>query len=843
MRLNWFPGLRLTWMLLSCLPLWLTAQSFNAGNLPSSPGLIERQDHAGTSDEIPLFLLEKRLTINGIHDNPGLIWQSPLFDAAAVGLYFKDLLIPGSDSLLIYTSAQAAPTWVFTAREARGGPAVMPLQRGNTLILKYVRNAQTRIQPLIITEALALADKDVLSGIMGSGGVESTVACKVNVNCLPEGLAWQDEKKAVVRILLKKAGLLKLISGVLINNTRLDATPYILTSDYSVTGVTASDLLQTVFYFDYELPACDTTGLPAALKTLTGATEVASGGISCNLGSDFFLMRLNQYIPAAYQPYFMGWDRNPAPADSGVSIHFTGSLVKQIAMFDSLLEHGHFGGGIVNTHWKLRWKPTDNGFSTLGPGGEGAPLMNKQGRLVGTYTGGQASCSNPLGESFFGKFSVSWDQNGATPQTRLREWLDPLQTGQLQLDGMYPQAYPPQASLSYSDTSIRVGDTIWFYDQSSFLPSSWVWSFPGGVPETWSGRYPPPVIYFTPGVYDVGLTVTNAYGSDTLIQLSRIQVRPSHDTIRTWIDTMSLCADTVDLAVRFSNMYFTRAGSMTLRIDTSRLKYQGVSYMHARIQSANPQVYLSGDEIWITFNTIHDLHLGEDTLVVLTFLADTGSMPLVWVADRPWKCRYYGANGLEYPVDFRNAILHTIDCPSMEVYMQYEGSLYNLGLSWLDISISGQPGHRYGSDTSGLILTGPIWPGAMNIQGGSSLPWGGVNSTDALLILRHFVGLDTLEGLPLKAADTDGAGFINATDALMVAQRFAGWIPHFSASDWIFEDTVVQMVSGHHAFIIKGICRGDVNTSRAQSLQKSMGTLKDDPEAVLLRQSLSPMPD
>jgi hypothetical protein len=75
-------------------------------------------------------------------------------------------------------------------------------------------------------------------------------------------------------------------------------------------------------------------------------------------------------------------DRNPAPADSGVSIHFTGSLVKQIAMFDSLLEHGHFGGGIVNTHWKLRWKPTDNGFSTLGPGGEGAPLMNKQGMLV-----------------------------------------------------------------------------------------------------------------------------------------------------------------------------------------------------------------------------------------------------------------------------------------------------------------------------------------------------------------------------------------------------------------------------------------------------------------------------
>ncbi|MCD4697677.1 MAG: hypothetical protein K8S16_15745, partial [Bacteroidales bacterium] len=49
--------------------------------------------------------------------------------------------------------------------------------------------------------------------------------------------------------------------------------------------------------------------------------------------------------------------------------------------------------------------------------------------------------------------------------------------------------------------------------------------------------------------------------------------------------------------------------------------------------------------------------------------------------------------------------------------------------------------------------------------------WGGVNSTDALLILNHFAHIDTLEGMELAASDVNYSQTVNGTDALFVMKR------------------------------------------------------------------------
>ncbi len=54
-------------------------------------------------------------------------------------------------------------------------------------------------------------------------------------------------------------------------------------------------------------------------------------------------------------------------------------------------------------------------------------------------------------------------------------------------------------------------------------PTSWNWSFPGGTPTT-SVDSNPVVVYNTPGVYDVTLTVSNAAGSDVITRSSFIHV-------------------------------------------------------------------------------------------------------------------------------------------------------------------------------------------------------------------------------------------------------------------------------------------------------------------------------
>ncbi len=62
--------------------------------------------------------------------------------------------------------------------------------------------------------------------------------------------------------------------------------------------------------------------------------------------------------------------------------------------------------------------------------------------------------------------------------------------------------------------TICPGGEIEFSDNSLYLPESWSWSFPGGVPAT-SNEKNPRIYYPTPGVYDVTLEATNEFGSNT----------------------------------------------------------------------------------------------------------------------------------------------------------------------------------------------------------------------------------------------------------------------------------------------------------------------------------------
>lgn len=82
---------------------------------------------------------------------------------------------------------------------------------------------------------------------------------------------------------------------------------------------------------------------------------------------------------------------------------------------------------------------------------------------------------------------------------------------------------PPIANFNFSPGSGCVGTTVSFTDQSTSTASSWSWSFPGGTPAT-STQQNPTVTYNTPGTYDVSLTATNGFGSDTETQTGAVTI-------------------------------------------------------------------------------------------------------------------------------------------------------------------------------------------------------------------------------------------------------------------------------------------------------------------------------
>jgi PKD repeat protein len=70
------------------------------------------------------------------------------------------------------------------------------------------------------------------------------------------------------------------------------------------------------------------------------------------------------------------------------------------------------------------------------------------------------------------------------------------------------------ADFSGTPTTVYLGNTVTFTDNSTCSPTSWSWSFPGGTPST-STSQNPTVTYNTEGLYSVTLTATNATGNDT----------------------------------------------------------------------------------------------------------------------------------------------------------------------------------------------------------------------------------------------------------------------------------------------------------------------------------------
>ena len=152
-----------------------------------------------------------------------------------------------------------------------------------------------------------------------------------------------------------------------------------------------------------------------------------------NSGSDFALIELSANIPTAFNVYFSGWDNTDATnVTSAVGIHHPSGDVKKICFENNSPFHTTAAGAQV---WYInQWEQgvTEGGSS-------GSPLFNQNGHIIGQLYGGAAACSGSTNNGLFdyyGRFGVSWD--GANASSRLRDWLDPGNTGVTTVDGYGP---------------------------------------------------------------------------------------------------------------------------------------------------------------------------------------------------------------------------------------------------------------------------------------------------------------------------------------------------------------------------------------------------------------------
>jgi len=357
-------------------------------------------------------------------------------NAKAVGAYFSQLFIPRGAQLFVYSPDHQQLIGAFTSFNNKPS-ALLPTEYiiGDQLIIEYMEPSDVAGEGYFVVDELLHAYRGI-NTFNDKSGFGSAGACEVNVNC-SEGNGKGKQRDAVLRILVKTGSMGIWCSATLINNTSEDQTPYVLTADHCGKNSSEAEHHQWVFYFNYQADGCVNPNVEPVHRTMVSCVEIAASSNTKQLGSDFYLVRLENDIPDSYHPYFVGWNRTGQGSTEGYTIHHPRGDIKKISHYTQPLEDGEFQNGMENGFWEVHWSETESGYGVTEGGSSGSPIFDKYGYLIGTLTGGRASCDSLALPDYYGKFSMHWASNGTEMDEQLSFWLDPINTGQMYLDGLY----------------------------------------------------------------------------------------------------------------------------------------------------------------------------------------------------------------------------------------------------------------------------------------------------------------------------------------------------------------------------------------------------------------------
>ena len=361
---------------------------------------------AGTWDVLPGEIARWRLRL----ESPG---------ALSLNLAFTRFRMPPGGSLELFSvdGRHRAGPWTALDNEDHGELWTPPVLADDLVLVLRL--------PIDEVGELELRLGAVHHGYAGFGeGEPRSGLCHRDVAC-SEAEPWGDPARAVA--LISVAGT-RFCTGFLVNNTALDGRPFFITAHHC--GITPRTAPSVIVMWNHQRATCD--GDADGPEIVAGSVQSGAIWRAAHPASDTLLLELDD-PPAPFGVYYAGWDRSAADPTWSTVIHHPNTDVKRISFdYDRATTTGHLGveprpGGdhLRIAEWELG--------STEG-GSSGAPLFNRDQRVVGQLHGGYAACGDPRSD-WFGRFSSAWDGRGR-PGTRLSDWLDPLGSEAMFLDGL-----------------------------------------------------------------------------------------------------------------------------------------------------------------------------------------------------------------------------------------------------------------------------------------------------------------------------------------------------------------------------------------------------------------------
>ncbi|MFV0591226.1 MAG: T9SS type A sorting domain-containing protein [Draconibacterium sp.] len=348
------------------------------------------------------------------------VWKISLKSegAQSLNLIFYDFRIPEGARLYLYNEKENHYLGAYTSEnnKASGKFAVSPVV-GDEITVQYEVPKKlgtpnsfeiARVNHDFV--GITKSERRPLNKLAGS--------CNIDVNCETAN-RYEELKNSVCRLIVNGT---EICTGTLLNNTAEDRKPYILSAAHCYD---AWDLAETTVYtFNYESPYCaPLDGDPG--NSISGAFMKAT-----DTKLDFALVEMSLIPPPTYRPYYAGWSHSSILPDSTLTIHHPQGDIKKISFDNDAPTKSDFTNDYISQAF-LRIGRWEEGVTESGSSGGG--LFNTSGQLIGTLTGGVASCNNPIND-YFASLAVYWDYRTDTAR-QVKYWLDPLNTNVSAIDG------------------------------------------------------------------------------------------------------------------------------------------------------------------------------------------------------------------------------------------------------------------------------------------------------------------------------------------------------------------------------------------------------------------------
>ena len=396
-------------------------------------------------------------------------WQVRVPTAVSLSFHAPQVRMPQSARL---TVAGRKDTATYVAEDVRRGDLWGRPLLGDTLTFTLTVNANQASQVQLEISSLQAGYRGLSREVPDHAHYKSLQAktnslsatCTQNYACNATD-ANRGPAQATVAVLI---GNVALCTGTLLNNTRADGRPYVLTARHCQTGELAGGdpgiASAVTIYWESVSPCGEILGTFYSHTTMT-----QSGARTLVEQQDAWLIELEQ-APRIAQPFFAGWDATGNVFTGGYSVHHALGGSKQYTEWFGQPILQRIPGNTVQAPYELDFWGVVNSLGNVGSGASGGALFDPSHRVVGSASlayindAGDGMCpvAQPPAPSpstitaqytaLTGVWSSHRDDSSTTGNVTIQSVLDPDGTGQLTLDGFGVMPVSLTASNEYPRT-------------------------------------------------------------------------------------------------------------------------------------------------------------------------------------------------------------------------------------------------------------------------------------------------------------------------------------------------------------------------------------------------------